>query len=99
MFFNCIDNGRFNLLDLANLNSNFSIETPFGLSLPFTTISKVKQGTISDPILCCSWIGDYPEYCLKTEKSAVIEKKNYPPIAFVDEINSITNTIAKYQLS
>ena len=68
---------------------------------PFTAISKVKQGTISGPILCCSLIGDYPEYCLKTEKIVVIEKKNYPPIAFVDEINSITNTIAiaKYQLS
>ena len=32
---------------------------------------------------------------LKTEKSIVIEKKNYPPIAFVDDINSITSTVAK----
>ena len=75
--------------------SNTSIYTPFGLPSSFTTISKVKQGTISGPTLCCSSVGDYPKYCLKTEKSIVIEKKNYPPIAFADDIDSITNTLAK----
>ena len=80
---------------LTILTSNTSINTPFGLPSPFTIISKVNEGTISGPTLCCSPVGDYPKYCLKTEKSIVIEKKNYPPIAFADDIGSITNTLAK----
>ena len=74
-----INNESLNMLYLTNLTSNISINTPFSLSSPFTTTSKVKQDTISGPILCCSSIGDYPKYCLKTEKSIVIKKKNYPP--------------------
>ena len=80
---------------LTILTSNISINIPFGLPSPFIIISKVNQGTISGPTLCCSSVGDYPKYCLKTEKSIVIEKKNYPPIAFVDDIDSIINTVTK----
>ena len=64
------------------LNLKYFHQHPFG-------------GTKSGPILCCLPIGDYPEHCLKIEKVIVIEKKNYPPIVFLDDISSITTTVAK----
>ena len=71
------------------------IKTPFGLTEELILNMILKQGTVNGPILCCCTVGKFCDHCVQNDVAVGVHDIEIPPIAFVDDINGIADSISK----
>ena len=71
------------------------IKTPFGLTEELILNMILKQGTVNGPIICCCTVGKFCDHCVQNDVAVGVHDIEIPPIAFVDDINGIADSISK----
>ena len=95
IFFSGLKNEELLLLHELNKEAVMKIKTPFGLTEELILNMILKQGTVNGPILCCCTVGKFCDHCVQNDVVVGVHDIEIPPIAFVDDINGIADSITK----
>ena len=95
IFFSGLKNEELLLLHELNKEAVMKIKTPFGLTEELILNMILKQGTVNGPILCCCTVGKFCDHCVQNNIAVNVHDIEIPPIAFVDDINGIADSISK----